>query len=72
VPDQKVYWFVRSNEKVERLQSPGDAGDLQRRHQPTSVGSPRSGRPPPQTAKTMSTICLTSVHGTACTPPNIV
>ncbi len=71
MPDQNVYWFVRLNVKSNVCRLPaapairsapnGDTGSLMS----SVITMARS-------APTISTICFTSTHVTACTPPIIV
>ncbi len=73
MPDQKVYWLVRSKLKSNVCMRPVAPASFSASTTPTSSGSPSTStttaaiRP-----ATISTICFTSVQVTACTPPNIV
>ncbi len=63
VPDQKVYWLVRSNEKSNIVMRPVDAAIASPSVTLTPSGSPRTAVPTmANSANTTSTMILTSVQ----------
>ena len=73
VPDQKVYWLVRSKLKSNVRSRPVAAAMLKPSARPTPSGNPATAAViTANSPNTISPMIFTSVQVTACTPPNIV
>src|SRR5579862_3229587 len=70
-PDQNVYVRVRSGVKSKTWRRPTAPANRNASSAPTGIRTTRTTTTAINENVT-STICLTSAHATACTPPNIV